>query len=372
MEKLIWSIYKGLSEKGEFDLYICSLTNHGENFMVNEFKSVPSEVLILNASNKNFKARDYFTLLKTVFILSRYIARNKIDVVHSHDFFSAMVTRVSVLISVILWWHKPRKNLVTLHNLFFWLKRPHRIINRFLSFFTDKIICVSKSVFEHSFHNDRIKKGKYSVIYNAIDGEVFKPDASMNVKYREIFNFKPCDFIIGNVGAFSFRKGHKYLVKAFSLLSNDFPDAYLVIFGSPMGHEDEIFYEIEMLIKENHLEERVKIISPRKDIKHIYNMFDVFSMSSVTEGLSLAALEAMLTQRVCIYSDIGPFREIIKDGINGFLFKSEDYKDLESKLRYVIKNYPSLENVKKQARESVLNDFNYTSMINNYYNLYKI
>jgi glycogen synthase len=158
MEKLIWNIYKGLSVKDEFEFHICSLVNHGETFMISEFRSVPSEVLILNASNNNYKISDYMRIVKTMFILARYVAKNKIDIVHSHDFFSAFVTRVSVILCIILWWHKPQQNIVTLHNLFFWLRKPHRVINKTLSFFTDKIICVSKSVFENSYKNDKIKK----------------------------------------------------------------------------------------------------------------------------------------------------------------------------------------------------------------------
>jgi len=93
-------------------------------------------------------------------------------------------------------------------------------------------------------------------------------------------------------------------------------------------------------------------------------------MSSITEGLSLAAIEAMLNERVCIFSSIGPFEELVENGKNGLIFRSKDSDDLASKMRAVLSDPGAYSAMAKEARSSLLNVFSYSKMINSYNELY--
>ncbi len=371
MEKLINSIYKGLHATNEFDLYVCTMVDPGENFMVNEFKRIPSSVFVLGIMNHSLKLKDYLVIFKKVFTLAAYISKNKIDVVNSHDFLAAFLTRISVLLSRLFWIYKPKKNVVTLHNLFFWLKRRHFIINKILSYSTDRIVCVSNSVLESSIEHDKIERSKYVVIYNSIDENIYKPRPEMNRKYRELLGFNENDFIIGNVGTLSFRKGHKYLLEAFSEIHTKHPRAVLAIFGGLRSYEEETQNEIQKILEVGDLRSRVRFFDPRDDIKFIYNTFNLFVMSSVTEGLSLAAIEAMLTERICIFSGIGPFKELVENGKNGLIFESGNSLDLSNMLDEVITHFDKYAHLGVNARDSVLKSFSYKNMIESYYKLYK-
>lgn len=370
MEKLISSIYKGLSKTGKFDLYVCTMVDPGENFLMDDFRKTPSEVYVLGLKNHSLNFKDYFVIIAKTFKLARYIARNKFDVVHSHDFYAAFVTRIAVLISILLFWFKPKKVYVTLHNLFFWLSKWSFFVNRMLSHITDKIVCVSKSVLESSLKQDRIKKDKYIVIYNSIDENIYKPHPEKNAEYRKLLGFNESDFIIGNVATLSFRKGQKYLLEAFAMISNDFPNARLAVFGGLRSYETDTQEAIQKIISESGIADKVRFFDPRDDIKYIYNIFDLYVMSSITEGLSLAAIEAMLNERVCIFSSIGPFEELVDDGRNGLIFKSQDSNDLASKMWSVISDPGAYESMSKQARSSLLEVFSYSKMINSYNQLY--
>lgn len=371
MEKLILSIYKGLAETGDFDLYVCHMVDTGENFLIEEFRKIPSQVDVLGLKNHSLNFKDYFVIIAKTFKLARYIARNKFDVVHSHDFYAAFVTRIAVLISMCLFWFRPKKVYVTLHNLFFWLSKWSFWMNWILAHFTDKIICVSKSVMESSLNHDRIKKDKYTVIYNAIDENEYKPNPEKNAEYRKLLAFDETDFIIGNVATLSFRKGQKYLLEAFSMISDEFPNARLAIFGGLRSYETDTQEAIQKRITEGKIAEKVRFFDPRDDIKYIYNIFDLYVMSSITEGLSLAAIEAMLNERVCIFSSIGPFEELVENGKNGIIFKSENSGDLASKMRNVMKNPEAYAQMAREARSSLLNTFSYSKMIKSYSELYK-
>jgi len=58
-------------------------------------------------------------------------------------------------------------------------------------------------------------------------------------------------------------------------------------------------------------------------------------MPSIVEGFGLALAEAMACGKIVIASDIPPFKEIINDGENGFLFKSKDINSLKDVISYV-------------------------------------
>jgi glycosyltransferase involved in cell wall biosynthesis len=371
MEKLISSIYKGLAETNDFELSVCTMVDPGENFLMDDFRKIPSEVYVLGLKNHSLKISDYFIIIAKTFKLARYIARNKFDVVHSHDFYAAFVTRIAIILSICIWWYKPKKVFVTLHNLFFWLSKWSFRANRVLSLLTNKVICVSKSVLESSLKHDKIKRDKYIVIYNSIDENIYKPHPEKNSEYRKILGFNEKDFIIGNVATLSFRKGQKYLLEAFAKVSSEYPDAVLAIFGGLRSYETDTQSTIQKIIDEGNISDKVRFFEPRDDIKYIYSIFDLYVMSSITEGLSLAAIEAMLNEKVCIFSGIGPFEELVNDGQNGLIFRSENSNDLAGKMKMVMDDPAGFKNMGKNARSSLLNVFSYSNMIKSYVELYK-
>ncbi len=368
METLVSRIYSGL-DKNKFELYVCSLTSASENSIVNSFRKSDVNFNSLGFINKDIGITGIFRNIIEYCKLVFFIRSNKFDVVNAHDFFSAAVTRFA-LISDILLFYRPKLTYVTLHNIFFWLKPMHHFINRLLSIVTDKIICVSESVKSYSIENDKIKKEKYRVLYNAINEADFYSDVSLRAAKRNELGINENDFLIGNVGTFSIRKGQIYLLKAFHKIKGEFPNAKLLIVGGSRSHEYDIEREIISYIKKNELESSVILLETVKDINNLYNALDLFVMPSISEGFSLAALECMLTEKLCLFSDIGPFKELVNDSFDGFLFKNKDIDSLYEKLKFLIVNKDILQNIGQKARKSVLNRFNYEKMIKNYSDLY--
>lgn len=371
METLVSNIYEGLSDTNEFELYVCSLVRSDKTFVFNKLEKLCKSVFILGIANKDLKISDYFVLFSKIFKLAKYISVNRFNVINSHDYFSGAYTRIAVILSKIFFFYSPNRNYVTLHNLFFWLSKKHHLVNKLLSASTDKIICVSRSVFEYSSKFDKIKQQKYKIILNGINEKLFIPDNASRKIYREEFNIKETDFVIGNIGTLSVRKGHIYLIKAINSLIGKYPNIKLLIFGSSRGHEKEVKDEVMNYVKSNKLENFIHFYDSRKDIKYIYNMFDLYVMSSVSEGLSLAAIEAMLMERICLFSNIGPFKELIVNNENGYLFETQNYDDLSEKLTLIINIQNNEKIIGENARKSIIKKFNYQKMISEYYSMYK-
>ena len=94
--------------------------------------------------------------------------------------------------------------------------------------------------------------------------------------------------IVGNVAALVPHKGQRHLIEAAALVVRQVPDARFVIAG-----EGELRPALERQIKEHRLEKHVLLAGFRPDVLSLHKAFDVFVMSSITEGLGTSLLDAM-------------------------------------------------------------------------------
>lgn len=85
------------------------------------------------------------------------------------------------------------------------------------------------------------------------------------------------------------------------------------------------------------------------------------------EGFPLTVLEAMAVGRAVVASDLGPRREMVQDGVTGFLFRSGDIEDLRRKARRLIDDPDLSRRLGARAREVYLDhytpDMNYRELM---------
>ena len=148
-------------------------------------------------------------------------------------------------------------------------------------------------------------KNNYSVINNGIYVNKFQFDSAVRCKMRSDLG---CSnrFIIGNVGAFSFAKNHKFIIDIFyeiKLLSHD---ALLVLIGDGVLKNDIIRYASSKLSKSDYI-----ILESQVNISDYYALFDVFLFPSLYEGFPNVVLEAQVSGLPVVLSDTIT-REVIK------------------------------------------------------------
>lgn len=361
-------LYKALGND-KYEFYVYCLANIEYHYPVKRFEDIGCKVKTFGFINVNRKFYHIFTNFLQVIKLAYSLQKSKFDVVNFHDFFSATMSRFALIIARLMF-YKPKRSILTLHNMQFWLGGIHRVINKVLSTVTDKVVCVSESVYNFSKENDKLREDKYVLIINGINIDEFKPDNEAYEKFRKELGYTDSDFLIGQVGTFSIRKGQKYLVEAFIPFHREYPEAKLIIVGGYREHEPEVYNEVVSLIKENKLEDCVKIVPTRNDIYNIYNMLDLYAMPSTVEGFGLALAEAMACGKISVASDIPPFKEIITDGVDGFLFKSTDVESFVRVLSEVKKNFKAHANVGDNARRKIVVQFSNQNMVRQYDILY--
>lgn len=151
------------------------------------------------------------------------------------------------------------------------------------------------------------------------------------------------------VGRLAKVKNVSLLIKAFQKIKEENSDTALLIVGD--GTERVM---LEQLVKEREIGDVIfsgYVVFP--EIVQYYKMADVFILPSVHEPWGLVVNEAMIMGLpVIVSSDVGCRLDLIKDGKNGFIFESNNVKDLKRKMEHFI-NCDSSSYV-EQAQETVM------------------
>ena len=213
---------------------------------------------------------------------------------------------------------------------------------------TNAFICVSKLVYDlqtQGLTNE--EKQKFYLVYNGIDTEKFD-------KYKYVKNDKD-KFIIGYAGRIADNKGIDILLKAFVILTKKYNNIYLQL----AGNDDGYLKEVQQFINDNKLQNRVKYLGCLKDMELFYKKLDIFVLPSVVrEAFGLSICEAMYCGVPVITTDSGAQSEIIENGVNGYIIKSNNSEILAKEIINVYKKDVNISTVIVKAKDNVKNNFN--------------
>ena len=130
-------------------------------------------------------------------------------------------------------------------------------------------------------------------------------------------------------GRLTKQKNYKMLIDAIKIVQNDYNDVSLSIYGA-----GELQKELQDYIDDIGISNNVKLMGRSNELHNVYKDFDLYVMSSDYEGLPNALAEAMAIGLPCISTDCqtGP-RDLIDDGISGYLTPCGDVKALADKIK---------------------------------------
>ena len=126
--------------------------------------------------------------------------------------------------------------------------------------------------------------------------------------------------VVGNVAALVPHKGQRHLIEAAHLVVQEMPDARFVILG-----EGELREQLERQVRDHHLEKHVLLPGFRTDVLGCIKGFDLFAMSSVTEGLGTSLLDAMACGKAVVATRAGGIPEVVDDRVTGLLVPPRDH-----------------------------------------------
>ncbi len=151
---------------------------------------------------------------------------------------------------------------------------------------------------------------------------------------------------IVSVGRVDANKNHALILRAFARIAPEFPNASLVVYG-----DGEKRQELIRKTQELGLSDRVQFPGAVSDVAEKIRTASAFVLSSGHEGMPNALIEAMCLGIPSISTDCpcgGP-RELIEDGVNGYLIPVGDEEALADRLRRIFSDEEGAEKMGKQA-----------------------
>jgi glycosyltransferase involved in cell wall biosynthesis len=243
--------------------------------------------------------------------LARLIRQLRPDVVHAHDPHG--VAMAGIALSMITQPSTPP--LLASRRVDFHLKGSS--LSRWKYQQVDCFVCASEAI-RLILVADGVPEDRTVTVHEGIDVE--RVDAAPAAKLHEELWLPHRAPVVGNVAALVPHKGQRHLIEAAALVVRQVPDARFVIAG-----EGELRQALEREIKEHHLEKHVLLAGFRPDVLSVHKAFDIFVMSSVTEGLGTSLLDAMACAKPVVATTAGGIPEVAVDGVTGLLVAPRDH-----------------------------------------------
>jgi glycosyltransferase involved in cell wall biosynthesis len=294
--------------------------------------------------------------LKGMVRLIGYLRSNRPDIMHSHLVcWAPLAGKLGGVHAVVM----------TEHGLSLWKGRLRILSDRVVARFTDRIIGVAKAVVDVRRKVWKLPSSKLVFIPNSIDISRFDFEVDPAAVRKEI-GLKPTARVIVKVGSLLPVKGHRYLLDAMVEVVDSDPSAVLVLLG-----DGPIRQDLEIQVHDLGIEEKVKFLGFRQDVERIVKAADVFVISSLREGTSIALLEALAANTPVVATAVGGNPEVIRDGISGLLVPSEDSHSLANAISRILSNPELASEFATEARRTVENDYSAQENLNRLMSLYE-
>lgn len=264
----------------------------------------------------NYLLREILALPK----LYKIIKQEQIDVVYTNTIvislgaISAFITRIPHI------WHI-REIILGNPDLHFSL--PTKLTLRLILRLSSVIIANSKATaaqFQESKSTQKVR-----VIYNAVDSEEFK----VSTPFLGIDGVNPEDWLVAVVGSLQRRKAQDDAIRAVKIAQERIPNIKLLLIGSVT--KDFTDY-LKRMVSELNLTDKVIFTGYRDDVPQILPHCKILLVPSWQEAFGRTTIEAMAAGIPVIGTNNGGTKEIIEDGITGYLVPPQDPLKMAEKM----------------------------------------
>lgn len=361
LERFTFDLVRAMDRR-EFLPHLYVLTPH--NPWLEIFQELDFPIRVFQGGNQ-LSAANAWPIARTFGQLASSLRKDRVEILHTCDFFPATLGRCASLLARV-----PRR-VHTLHSLYDWHPRWTHVVNRMLARSTDMVTAVSASAAEAASRTEGIPASKLVTILNGADLERFRPLPGEREAVRAELGLPEGSLLIGSIGSLTTRKAHHLLVEAVAPLMASDRRLHVAIFGAAHGGPQDNLARVQEAIGASGFPDRIRIHPPRPDVERLLSAFDFFCMPSIVEGLSLASVEAQLCGSLSVYSDIGPFREVVRDGENGLLFQSGNVESLRQALARAMDLGARESVVRTAAVDDARTRFDKRRMVGTYLDLYR-
>lgn len=320
-ERFLYTILKYL-DRGRFEIEVITVFS-GAMHWKEPIEALGVKVTCLDCR----RLRDW---PKGVRRLRRLLQYSRPDLIHTHLWTANVIGRIagrSSGIPVISSIHSPD------HGPDAWryatavspLKRwPIWLMDRWTAQFgCERLLAVSEYVRRNAHERLGFPLERIDLLYNPVDIDQFQ--SSVPTGRRKLFEelrLPEGSFVLLNVARVLPLKGLQYAVRALPAVREKYPGAHLVSVGA-VG-DQRWMSTIQAEAASLGVGRYMRFLGVRRDIPDLLRCCDLFIFPSLYEGLGISLIEAMASGCACVASQAGPFTEVIRQGVDGWLAAPAD------------------------------------------------
>ena len=229
--------------------------------------------------------------LRHLWTMFRIFRKGKYDVVHSHlDWFmNSYVCFLAMLAGI--------KKRIAHHHQAYGNNILCSLMRIPCKLFATHWLACGEAAAINGWGHGAFKKGKVTILPNAIDPERFRFSESARQEIRAKYGIADDDFVVGHVGRFYPQKNHDFLIDVFAELHKQKANAKLLLLG-----DGPLLEHIKQKVESLGLSNKVIFAGLQKDVAPFYSAMDVFAFPSLWEGLPLTLVEAQYAGLPCVVS----------------------------------------------------------------------
>jgi len=292
---------------------------------------------------------------------ARVVRSERVDLVHVHEIgmspYAALVAR-ALRVPLVLTVHGRNASAAA--------RRAKRVFYGF-AMRAAHVVSVSRELTPWIAHNFYLRPDRIRVIENGIDITRFDGSAPATTRraIRRSLGIPDGAVMVISVGRLFPVKNHDLMLSAFREIARGGTDVRLVLVGD--GPERA---HLEEKTRRYGLGEVVRFLGERPDVPSLLGGADLFVLTSHSEGLSIAIMEAMAAGLPVVATDVGDSHVLVQDGTTGYLVESGDQTALIERMNRLVRSMELRQGMGRVGRKRVEERFSRARMWNDYEQVY--
>jgi glycosyltransferase involved in cell wall biosynthesis len=295
--------------------------------------------------------------LKQLTRLRRLMLRDKIDILHAHDFYSSFIGAAAARLCGV-------RVIACQRHLKLSDRRAHKWGTRLIHRLAHRILVNSEAIRDHIIEHDSAPLGKIVVIRNG----VVPVTSSTNPReeLRRELGLEAGSTLVGIVARLQAVKGHQFFIEAAARVLRSRREVHFVLVG-----DGPLRTEIENQAAALGITDHVHMLGDRADVSRLVGAFDLLVLASLHEGLPNAVMEAMAAGVQVVATSVGGTKELIADGVTGYLAPPSDSAALADRIEFALGDEIHRKEIVSAARRRITSAFGIERMVESVETLYQ-
>lgn len=355
-ERQAVQLAKLLSEDGQVNVFVATLNNEG--VLLDEVKNLDLPEIA------EFKLTSFYDakFLKQLKNCAGFLKKNKIDAVHTHDFYTNVFGIAAARLAGV------KLKIASKRETDGMRSKSQMLLEKQIFKLSDAIVVNSVAVKNYLITNN-VSGEKINVIYNGLDLERLQPKISDRKEICELLNL-PTDekikFITLVANLRHSVKNQPMFLRAAQKVLGKSPDAHFILAG-----EGELKSDLEKLAADLGIEKNIHFIGRCERVPELLKVSYACVLTSFFEGFSNSILEYMSAGKPVVATNVGGASEAIIENETGFLVESDDDEMLANRLVELLEDEKKARIFGEKGRRIVEEKFSLQSQLENTLNLYR-